>query len=146
MECLSCIIYFTRQCGIKKHRIMHSFCSYRKHGGRQRFKRIIILNVKWNVKMWMNYQKNQGEGQGELDKNLNNRRILWEMSLGLFEKSVGISQMTGQRHSCKKKKKKKRKKEKSGKKSKHRHEKSHTVYKERGTFLEDTSEAGACGD
>ena len=27
------------------------------------------------------------------------------MSLGLFEKSVGISQTTGQRHSCKKKKK-----------------------------------------
>ena len=29
------------------------------------------------------------------------------MSLGLFEKSVGISQMTGQRHSCKKKERKK---------------------------------------
>ena len=28
------------------------------------------------------------------------------MSLGLLEKSVGISQMTGQRHSCKKEKKK----------------------------------------
>ena len=47
------------------------------------------------------------------------------MSVGLFEKSVEISQTTGQRHSCKKKKKK------SGKKSNHRHEKLHTVYKER---------------
>ena len=65
------------------------------------------------------------------------------MSLGLFEKSVGISQMTGQRHSFKKKE---RKKEKSGMKSKNRHDKLHTVYKERGTFLEDTSEAGAGGD
>ena len=64
------------------------------------------------------------------------------MSLGLFEKSVGISQTTGQRHSCKKKKKQ------SGKKSKHRHEKLHTVYKERerATFLEDTSEVGTGGD
>lgn len=31
------------------------------------------------------------------------------MSVGLFEKSVEISQTTGQRHSCKKKKKKVRK-------------------------------------
>lgn len=33
------------------------------------------------------------------------------MSVGLFEKSVEISQTTGQRHSCKKKKKKKVRKE-----------------------------------